>query len=711
MTNSLVAILTLGIGAQWLAWKMQIPSILIGRPLSILLATPGSRLTVNERLFLAWCAPRGIVAAAVAALFSLQLEHLGAEGAEVLVPVTFSVIIGTVTIYGLSALPVARYLGLANADPHGMLIVGGHPAARRLASLIREENQGRVEYPVHAVHAKLPYRDSRRRTQSPLRSLPDRVRPASLGMAMALLLSGCTLGSFNDIKGSTSSSTNGTGGGTVNGVTFATPTNVSLSHESGADASLLEQNVILDPLGGLHVIYEEFQVTAGRQVMFVEKSLSGTFSTPVTISQADQASGLIEANSSRLAVTPSGVAHMVWQQGSLSNTSKIFYATNRSGAFEDPLDVSATTGGSATPSIRVDGSGDAHIVFLNTTQTMSQIVYVSVFNGSASNPVVVSDGVTPVRFDSRGLAVDVGTSTTTGSVEILWSQTPVGQNTRIVHRRRTGGFAGTFSGETDISLLAGSDHGPVGDFDTDPECFFDASGGLHVLFVHNGVNVGNLMRNYRAPGGSFLANAHDVSGLTSGDASNAGRAVDSVGNLFVLYEEKPLSGDSILHFKAFANQEDPQAITPIEIDTMPRFLSHALGVALDSVGQVHLAWEFENATSSRDIRYRIRTAGDNLTSIESVAASSLDERFQGLVATPSGRSFLVFAQDISGPGDADILVRTRDSASSASVINLSSTDLQESQDGVLRLDISNKAQVLWLESFTGLKDVFHSSGN
>ena len=87
--------------------------ILVVRPASVALSTIGTFLTWRERVFLGFMAPRGIVAAAVASIFSLELMELGYPGAEKLAPVMFLVIVGTVALYGLGAGRVARWLGVA----------------------------------------------------------------------------------------------------------------------------------------------------------------------------------------------------------------------------------------------------------------------------------------------------------------------------------------------------------------------------------------------------------------------------------------------------------------------------------------------------------------------------------------------------------------------------------------------------------------------
>jgi NhaP-type Na+/H+ or K+/H+ antiporter len=106
--------------------------ILVVRPVSVLAATLGSGLLPKERIFLAWLAPRGIVAASVASVFALRMGGAG----EGLVPATFLVIVGTVAVYGLTAAPLARRLGLSNPSPQGILFASAHPGARAIARAV-----------------------------------------------------------------------------------------------------------------------------------------------------------------------------------------------------------------------------------------------------------------------------------------------------------------------------------------------------------------------------------------------------------------------------------------------------------------------------------------------------------------------------------------------------------------------------------------------
>lgn len=113
--------------------------ILVIRPASVLLSTIGSGLNWREKTFLIGMAPRGIVAAAVTAIFALELSRkTGYASASLMVPEMFLIIVGTVTIYGLGALPLARWLKLAQPNPQGVLIAGAHSWSRAIARALRE---------------------------------------------------------------------------------------------------------------------------------------------------------------------------------------------------------------------------------------------------------------------------------------------------------------------------------------------------------------------------------------------------------------------------------------------------------------------------------------------------------------------------------------------------------------------------------------------
>ena len=127
-------------GMGWGAVGVLLAILFIARPATVWLATAGSSLNWRQKAVLAWIAPRGIVAAAVSALFALQLERLGYAEARTLAALTFLVIVVTVTLQSLTAKAVVRRLGVAAPPPRGVLIVGGNPVARAVAKALHERD-------------------------------------------------------------------------------------------------------------------------------------------------------------------------------------------------------------------------------------------------------------------------------------------------------------------------------------------------------------------------------------------------------------------------------------------------------------------------------------------------------------------------------------------------------------------------------------------
>ena len=90
--------------------------MVVVRPLAVSIATYGVAIDNKQRLFLGWLAPRGIVTAAVASLFSIRLEQAGVLGAGKLQGLVFLTILMTVGIQGLTAQPLAKMLGLIDEE-------------------------------------------------------------------------------------------------------------------------------------------------------------------------------------------------------------------------------------------------------------------------------------------------------------------------------------------------------------------------------------------------------------------------------------------------------------------------------------------------------------------------------------------------------------------------------------------------------------------
>lgn len=127
----------IGVGAIVIVLILQF----VAGPLRAWVSSIGSPLDWREKLFVGWLFPRGIVAAAVSALFAIRLEEMGYPDADQLVPLVFSVIIGTVIIQSLGTRALARALNVAEPDPTGVLVVGANPLGRGIAKALQESGR------------------------------------------------------------------------------------------------------------------------------------------------------------------------------------------------------------------------------------------------------------------------------------------------------------------------------------------------------------------------------------------------------------------------------------------------------------------------------------------------------------------------------------------------------------------------------------------
>src|SRR5690606_22285531 len=107
--------------------------IFIVRPLNIFASVREKDITLKDKIYLSWISPRGIIAAAVASLFSVTLAEHGFENSSLLVSLTFMTIFITVILQGFTASPVAKLLGVLQQGRNGVIILGGNSFCVALA--------------------------------------------------------------------------------------------------------------------------------------------------------------------------------------------------------------------------------------------------------------------------------------------------------------------------------------------------------------------------------------------------------------------------------------------------------------------------------------------------------------------------------------------------------------------------------------------------
>ena len=111
------------------------------RPIAVLLSTTKSKLKLNEKLFISWVGPRGIVAAGIASLFGGKLIKQEVPGAEYITPLVFMIVLGTVLLNATTARLFAKLVGVFVKDSKGVLIIGASKLSRLIAIYLQNNNR------------------------------------------------------------------------------------------------------------------------------------------------------------------------------------------------------------------------------------------------------------------------------------------------------------------------------------------------------------------------------------------------------------------------------------------------------------------------------------------------------------------------------------------------------------------------------------------
>lgn len=115
--------------------------VFVIRPLAVFASTINSKLKFNEKIFISWVGPRGIVAAGIASLFGSKLIKQGVEGAEYITPLVFMIVLGTVLLNATTARLFAKLVGVFLKKSNGILIVGASAPSRLIARYLKERGK------------------------------------------------------------------------------------------------------------------------------------------------------------------------------------------------------------------------------------------------------------------------------------------------------------------------------------------------------------------------------------------------------------------------------------------------------------------------------------------------------------------------------------------------------------------------------------------
>lgn len=115
--------------------------VFLVRPLGVFMSTNGSSLKLNEKLFIGWVGPRGIVAAGIASLFGSKLLSKGEPGAEYITPLVFMIVLGTVLLNATTARFFAKLAGVFLMRSEGILIIGASKVSRLIGNYLKQNNR------------------------------------------------------------------------------------------------------------------------------------------------------------------------------------------------------------------------------------------------------------------------------------------------------------------------------------------------------------------------------------------------------------------------------------------------------------------------------------------------------------------------------------------------------------------------------------------
>jgi len=136
--------------------------ILIIRPLGVFASSINSGLKINEKLFISWVGPRGIVAAGIASLFGSKLVaiyerkllsalpseidyyQMMLDNAKLITPLVFMIVLGTVLLNATTARMFAKMVGVFLKQSDGIMIIGASKFSRLIARYLKDHGRNVV---------------------------------------------------------------------------------------------------------------------------------------------------------------------------------------------------------------------------------------------------------------------------------------------------------------------------------------------------------------------------------------------------------------------------------------------------------------------------------------------------------------------------------------------------------------------------------------
>lgn len=173
---------------RWETVVLFIIIVLVIRPLGVFASSINSNLRTNEKLFISWVGPRGIVAAGIASLFGTKLAIQGIEGADYITPLVFMVVLGTVLLNATTARMFAKLVGVFLKKSEGIIIIGASRLSRIIAEYLQSNGRSVVLVDTNVSNIEKSQRMGLEAIRSDVYSddLMDNIEFSNVGYLMAM---------------------------------------------------------------------------------------------------------------------------------------------------------------------------------------------------------------------------------------------------------------------------------------------------------------------------------------------------------------------------------------------------------------------------------------------------------------------------------------------------------------------------------------------
>jgi NhaP-type Na+/H+ or K+/H+ antiporter len=125
--------------------------IFVIRPVAVFVSTWNSQISRNEKFFISFVGPRGVVPTSVVTYFAIKLDSMGIPGGQTLVGLVFLTVIITVFMSGSLSKKVAEILEVI---PMEILIIGGGKVGRILAERFDKRGENVVVVDISEANCK-----------------------------------------------------------------------------------------------------------------------------------------------------------------------------------------------------------------------------------------------------------------------------------------------------------------------------------------------------------------------------------------------------------------------------------------------------------------------------------------------------------------------------------------------------------------------------